>query len=699
MFLGKLSDFSEARHSVGERRKIVKSVTTIWLAILAAATLSWCGRAGAGETLTYVDLVKRLTDLEHLAVLPSPGEKCAQWSSYDRDSRYDEQTGKYVHWDANGDGNGIIRREGNQQVFAEMEGPGCIWRIWSALAQKGHVKIYLDGQEQPVVDLPFVDYFTGKTAPFNYPSLSYQLTDVGSRGHDLYFPIPYQKSCKVVADKGWGNYYHFVYRTFPKGTKVPTFTSDLSPEAVAALRQVDTFLRERRGSDPAGERPGQKTISRQARVGAHETLLLRISGPRAITAIRGKMTFENREDEMAALRRMVLRITFDGQEKPAVWCPLGDFFGTAPGVNYYKSLLTGMTDQGAYAYWYMPFAKRAVLELVNEDDVARDVEFEIVHAPLTRPFEGLGHFHCKWHRDLFPVSQDRWPDWVMLRTQGRGRFCGVMLHVWNPRPGWWGEGDEKFFVDGEKFPSTIGTGSEDYFGYAWCDPHLFQFPFHCQTMTENNEGHQSVLRWHVVDNVPFQKSFEACIEKYHPNQWPTLYACVPCFYLAPGQDDPIGPTPVEQRHGYYVPYVRPPAGGGGFKVLGKPKGKVESQDMAGFGAGKWHNDDQLWWTGARPGDKLDVVLSVEKGGTYRMSVTLTKAVDYGIVQFYVDGKKAGQPIDLYHDGVIPTGPVELGTFELDQGDHKLTVEIVGANQQAVKAYMFGLDQILLKSVK
>ena len=92
----------------------------------------------------------------------------------------------------------------------------------------------------------------------------------------------------------------------------------------------------------------------------------------------------------------------------------------------------------------------------------------------------------------------------MLRTEGRGRFCGVMLHVWNPRGGWWGEGDEKFFVDGEKFPSTIGTGSEDYFGYAWCDPHLFQKPYHAQSMTQNNAGHQSVLRWHVVDNIPFQ---------------------------------------------------------------------------------------------------------------------------------------------------------------------------------------------------
>ena len=61
------------------------------------------------ETLSYADLVKRMTDLERLAVLPAAGRDVPQWSSYDRASKYDETTGKYVHWDANGDGNGIIR--------------------------------------------------------------------------------------------------------------------------------------------------------------------------------------------------------------------------------------------------------------------------------------------------------------------------------------------------------------------------------------------------------------------------------------------------------------------------------------------------------------------------------------------------------------------------------------------------------------
>ena len=676
----------------------MKKVTMIQTVILAVAALAWCAGAAAEETLTYVDLVKRLTDLEHLAVLPQPGEKCAQWSSYDRKSTYDEQTGKYVRWDANGDGNGIIRREGDQQVFAEMEGPGCIWRIWSALAEKGHVKIYLDGSETPVVDMPFQDYFDGKHEPFNYPQLSYRLEDVKCRGQNLYFPIPYQKSCKIVAEDKWGAYFHFNYVTYPKGTKVPTFSPELVKENAAVLKEVNDYFAERMGTDPAGKREGVGGSGRISTPGLPKSSnrIIKLNGAMAITELRVKMSFKDREDEMAALRKVVLKITWDDQEEPAVWCPLGDFFGTAPGVNKYKSLATGMTDEGFYSLWYMPFGKSALIEVVNDDDVDRRLQLEYKTAQLSRPMEQMGYFHCKWHRDIFPLSKDRSPDWVMLRSEGRGRFCGVMLHVWNPRGGWWGEGDEKFFVDGEKFPSTIGTGSEDYFGYAWCDPHLFQFPFHCQTMTENNQGHQSVLRWHVVDNVPFQKSFEACIEKYYPNEKGTLYACVPCFYLAPDQADPIGPTPVQQRDGYYV---RPPAGGGGFKVLGKPPGTVQSQDLTGFGASKWHNDDQLWWTDAKPGDKLDVVLKVEKGGAYRTFVTLTKAVDYGIVQFYVDGKKAGEPIDLYNDGVISTGPIELGTFELDQGDHKVTVEIVGANDKAVKAYMFGLDQVLLKSVK
>lgn len=132
------------------------------LPLLTASLGLACALSPSGwaqTQLTYVDLVRRLTDLERLASLPDEGEKCLQWSSYDRASKYDEKTGKYVGWDANGDGGGIIRREGDQLVLAEMKGPGCLWRIWSAAPKQGHVRIFLDDGANPAVDLPFMGYF------------------------------------------------------------------------------------------------------------------------------------------------------------------------------------------------------------------------------------------------------------------------------------------------------------------------------------------------------------------------------------------------------------------------------------------------------------------------------------------------------------------------------------------------------------
>ncbi|MBE3070264.1 MAG: DUF2961 domain-containing protein, partial [Planctomycetes bacterium] len=664
------------------------------LLCLAAVGLLCAATASAAEKLTYVDLVKRLTDLERLAVLPAAGDTCAQWSSYDRASKFDEASGKYVGWDANGDGGGIIRRDGEQAVFAEMKGPGCIWRIWSAEAKGGHVKIYLDGAAEPAVDLAFAGYFDGKNAPFVYPSLVHMT----AKGINNYVPIPYQKSCKIVADKDWGNYYQFVYETFPEGTQVPTFTRNLSPDETAALKAADEMMTQKLGTDPAGGRDGEKTLTKAATIGAGKTAeIARLEGEGAITALRVKVdgVGGDREDEILALRELVLRITWDGADAPAVWCPLGDFFGTAPGANLYKSLPLGMTDDGFYALWYMPFAKGAKVEIANEGAAARKVEVRLAHAPLKRPAAELGRFHARWHRDAFlPEEPERLRiDWTMLKTAGRGRYCGVALFVWNPRGGWWGEGDEKFFVDGEKFPSTIGTGSEDYFGYAWCTPELFQNAYHNQTIVQGwNKGHISVNRWHIADNTPFQKSFEAAIEKYYPNNKPTLYAAT-VYWYQDGPTDAYKTVAAADRTGYYVApepnTVKGALEGEAMKVLEKTGGDPKPQDMDGYGA-TWSGDCHLWWTGAKPDDRLVLEVTVKEAGKYKVVVNLTKAIDYGIVQLALDDKKLGGPIDLFNDGVVATGPIDLGVVELAAGSHRLTLQITGANEKAVKAYMVGL---------
>jgi hypothetical protein len=278
-----------------------------------------------------------------------------------------------------------------------------------------------------------------------------------------------------------------------------------------------------------------------------------------------------------------------------------------------------------------------------------------------------------------------------------------MLHIWNPRGGWWGEGDEKFFVDGEKFPSTFGTGSEDYFGYAWGDPVLFQNAFHNQTHNDgNNKGHVSVNRWHISDNVPFHKSFEGCIEKYFPNQRPTLFATMAYWYLAADGKDPYKPLPLDQRVGYWTDVqtykINGAIEGERMKVLAKTGGNPHEQDMTAW-TGQWSNEAQLWWTGAHPGDKLDLALPVSKNGKYKLSAQFTKAPDYGIAQLYLDGKKLGEPIELYHESVIPSGILSLGTLDLNAGEHKLSVEIVGANDKAAKSYMVGLDYVKIEPVQ
>jgi hypothetical protein len=653
-----------------------------------------------GQKLSYVDLVHRITDLEYLSTLPAQGDQCAQWSSYDRKSRYDAASGKYIGWDANGDGGGIIRKEGDKVVMAEMQGPGCIWRIWSAAPEAGRVRIYLDGAEEPAIDLPFKGYFDGKNEPFTRTALVHTV----ARGWNNYTPIPYKKSCKVVADKGWGAYYHFVYETFPQGTEVPTFNRSLGAEELAALDRADALLN-RSGADPEGNRPEDQVLRRNIEVKPRGTAkVATIRGPRAITGLRIKLALPPAPADRDLLRELCLQIRWDGERQPSVWAPLGDFFGTAPGANQYRSYTLGLTEDGWwYCNWYMPFAKDANVQIINDGSSPHRLSVELTHAALVHPIAQLGRFHAKWHRDAFlPTEPEREIDWPVVKTDGAGRFVGMMLHIWNPRGGWWGEGDEKFFVDGEKFPSTFGTGSEDYFGYAWSDPGLFQHPFHNQTHNDgNSRGHISVNRWQIPDNIPFHSKFEGDIEKYYPNQKPTLYAAMAYWYLSANGTDPYLPSPVSERVGYWTSVervkIKGVIEGETLKVLSKTGGQTQEQDLTGFGE-SWSNDAHLWWTEAKPGDKLELLLPVTKAGQYRVGMQLTKAPDYGVVQLYLDGQKLGEPLDLYHASVVPSGLLKFGEHQLDAGDHKLMIEVVGANEKAVKNYMSGLDYVKLTPV-
>ncbi len=665
------------------------------LHLYAAALLALLCSSSNADSYTYRQLIDKLTDLKSLAVLPLPGEKCQQWSSWDRSSVYDAKSGKYVAWDANGDNAGIIRTEGNKQVLAEMNGPGVIWRIWSAAPSTGHVAIYLDGSDTPVLDMPFVDYFNSKRLPFNYPGLVHE----AALGWNNYIPIPFNKSCKIVADPDWGAYYHFTYTTYPKEAELPTFSRELLSSYRVDLTAADYSIRHNLGELAANYGSARNTKSVNVTIPAHKSVTaLKLSGSQAICSLKLGTNFT-----AAELREVTMLIAWDDEQSPSVWCPIGDFFGSAPGLNKYASLPLGVTSTNMYSQWYMPFVKNATLRFTNDGSKPVSVNLQVVTEPLQQPLSQYGRFHAKWHRDAFlPSEPERAIDWPILKTTGTGRFVGVCLNVYNPGGGWWGEGDEKFWVDGEKFPSTFGTGSEDYFGYAWCNPTLFQHAYHNQTLNEqSNAGNISVNRWHITDNIPFQNSYEADIEKYYANDRPTLYSCVTYWYLSADGKDAYTLYPLKERTGYYhfEPYtVAGAVEAETMQVLSVSGGQTSPQPMGTY-SGKWSGMNQLWWTGASPGDRLQLAVPVEKPGKYQISMQLTKAIDYAEVQLYLDNKPLNQPMDLFHDGVMPTGQIDCGKQFLAKGQHTLSIEIKGANEKAIKAYMVGLDYITLKAIR
>ncbi len=670
------------------------------LSILSISAL--ISLANSGEALSYGDLVSRLVSLESLAVPPSPGEGFKLFSSYDRSSRYDEASGKYVNWLANNDGSGLLRKEGDQAVLAEMEGPGVIWRIWSAQPESGHLKIYIDGEPKPAVDMPFKDYFSGP-APFNCKALCH----VAAKGFNCHVPIPFKKSCKVVAEKGWGSFYQIGCSSLPKDVEIESFKLPLPQKDLEALAKANSFLAERLGEDPAGRREGEESVLSELALkpgASAQAAVLR--GPRAVTGLFIKLSPMPGKDDLDTLRELCLRISWDEESSPSVWAPLGDFFGSAPGVNFYRSLPLGVTDEGFYCLWYMPFARSAKIELVNDGRLERKLSVRIVHSPLSKPAGELLRFHVKWHRDAFlPQEPERDGDWTMLKASGGpGRFAGVTLHVWNPDGGWWGEGDEKLFVDGERFPSSFGTGAEDYFGYAWCSSELFQNAYHNQVRCDKGpvswSGHTGLNRWHVSDNVPFQRSFEASLEKYFSNKTGCRYAATAYWYQASGSQDPYGERPLAERVSFYPP----PKGDDGripfksLKVVGAPAhGKIKDDWLAGPGRvidEKWCGSIQTLWSGGLPGDKLAFELPVRNDGRFKVLVQLTKGRGYGAAQLHLDSSPLGPELRMGSQTLEPSGFMELGTVELKKGAHRLEVELKGSDPSP-----FGLDSLKLEAIK
>ena len=651
-------------------------------AVLGGTSASVLPAADA-PSITTKTLLAEMTDLAGMAEFPAPAYTCKQFSSYDRGAKSPSE-----NWFANGDCGQYLRveeRDGRQEhVMMDVAGPGAIVRIWSA-NPAGTLRIYLDGADQPALTATMSELLGG-----SFPGLPRPIAGEYSKGWNLYFPIPYAKHCKVTSDAG-NFYYHVNYRTYPAGTPVASFSTEQIKSLAADIQTAIARMSEPRQMPVAAD---ARTQTFEVAIGPGQSAsLARQNGSRAISRFRIRWTASDDRDE-PALRSTLLEMAFDGQT--TVVTPLGDFFGTAPGLNVYDSLPLSVTDDGLLeSRWFMPFQQSAEVRLRNLGAAPVSVRGEIVTEPYTWTDASL-LFHAKW-RAQFDVPTEPKIDWNYLTAQGRGVFAGVAFAIDNPVRAWWGEGDEKIYVDGESFPSHFGTGTEDYYGYAWCFPELFTHAFHNQTRCDGpgNFGRTSINRWHILDRIPYTKDFRFDMELWHWKQCLVNLAVIDYWYARPGGSDGFSPptaadVAVRPIAEYQAPKVKGALEGEAMKVLQKT-GKVEPQEWEGASGGV-----HLWWSGGQqPGDTLKLAFPVERAGRYKVTGQFLKAVDYGIAQLAINGDKAGEPLDFFNDGVIVWGPVELGTFDLKAGENTVSLTIVGANAKAVRAYMTGLDYLLL----
>jgi len=246
------------------------------------------------------------------------------------------------------------------------------------------------------------------------------------------------------------------------------------------------------------------------------------------------------------LKKIVLRMYWDGEAAPSVEAPVGDFFGLGLGDYFlYQSLpLAVGGDKALNCFFPMPFQKHARITLTNEGrETAEAIYWNIDYRAYRSPLPAdLLYFHAQYRQatpnKAIPGNKfnlDGKDNYVWMEAAGRGHFVGVTMSVLENADGWWGEGDDMFFVDGEALPSINGTGSEDYFLGAW-DFGGKQFSyelFGAPVVGPEREGSRwSVYRFHLDSPITFTKSLRASIEHGHANDRGDNYYSVAYWYQA-----------------------------------------------------------------------------------------------------------------------------------------------------------------------
>ncbi|MBP7051508.1 MAG: DUF2961 domain-containing protein [Phycisphaerae bacterium] len=461
-------------------------------------------------------------------------------------------------------------------------------------------------------------------------------------------------------------------------------------------------------ADPLGTtEPISNRDARDLPAGQTQTVL-DVKGPGVVTHIwftfRGPEPAASAPNGAANHQEMLLRMYWDDQEKPAVEVPMGDFFANAFGFrSEVISLPVVVEDADSYnCYWRMPFRKSARIEVINQSDKPlRGLYHNIDWVRLDSLPEDTPYFYAQYRQE-YPVEQGK--DYVLLETQGKGHYVGTVLAVRMRSPAWFGEGDEKIYIDGEAKPSIWGTGTEDYFCSAWglkaCKTPYFGVPYFKQ---RGVGAYTSSYRWHLADPIVFNTGIKVTIEHWgwmSPDENPDYkamswnerqddYASVAYWYqtgtptfAARAPDARERTLPSLDRTVVYAKDFTDEKHHG--------PGEARPQSLPSL----YREPQLLYRPASAEAAWIEIPFKVAAKEPRRLLIHATCAPDYGQYQATLNGVKLGEPLDFYADK-IDSNEFHLLDFWPEPGDYVLRLECVGKNA-ASSGCLLGLEYVRLR---
>lgn len=418
-------------------------------------------------------------------------------------------------------------------------------------------------------------------------------------------------------------------------------------------------------------------------------------------------------------RLLRLRIYYDGSATPSVDAPLGDFFGVGHGFERnINSLMVRDSSDGRSrnCYWPMPFRRACRIAITNEGRRrVANLYYHVDWRKLPSLPADAGYFHALY-RQALPAAAGK--PYEVLAVEGRGHYVGTVMSVIQTAGGWFGEGDDLFYVDGEKTAGIQGTGSEDYFNDAWSLREAEGLYTGVPVAEGTDVGaRMTAYRWHLADPIPFTRSFRFDIEHagwtFNPDgsvrsafeERPDLFSSVAFWYqqgIAKGLTEP--------------PY-------GSARLPHGNARQIEAEDLIARvrtenGKAEVQKDvfwsrDLLFLNAAAPGARISIPFSVDQDGEYELTAQIAHAPDYGIYDALLDGKPAtqaagigsepgantgsGPAINAWHTEVYVATDHLLGWRKLTRGEHTLTFVCTGKDQRS-SGYNLGIDTLILARI-